>query len=63
VRYYEESHANWIGRHVCNDCDLGEGIIGYPTQDVLAPTKPPKPPKPAPAAPGRILSVPDEDDE
>ena len=60
VRYYEESHANWIGRHVCNDCDTGEGIVGYPTQDAFAPKKPSAT---APAAPGRIITVPDEDDE
>jgi hypothetical protein len=60
VRYYEESYADCIGRHVCNDCDPGEGIIGYPTQDAYAPKKPSAT---APAGPGRILSVPDQDDE
>ncbi len=37
VRYYEERYADCIGRHVCNDCDPGEGIIGYPTQNAFAP--------------------------
>ena len=39
LRYYEERNADCIGRHVCNDCDLKEGIIGYP---------PPEPQQPAP---------------
>jgi hypothetical protein len=29
LRYYEERYADCIGRHVCNDCDPKEGIIGY----------------------------------
>jgi hypothetical protein len=61
LRYYEERYADCIGRHVCNDCDLSEGIIGYPTQDAFAPVKPPK--ATSAAAPSRILSVPDDDDE
>jgi hypothetical protein len=59
VRYYEESHANWIGRHVCNDCDPGAGIDGYQTMGTFSPPRPTS----APQAPGRILSVPDADDE
>jgi len=58
VRYYEERYADCIGRHVCNDCDPGAGIDGY--QMGFAP---PAGTKSTAPAPGRIMSVPDADDE
>jgi hypothetical protein len=43
LRYYEETYADYIGRHVCNDCDTKEWIIGYPRPE-------PQPPAPVPDA-------------
>ena len=53
VRYYEERHADWIGRHVCNDCDTKEGLDGYVPLEPLAP----------PDIPARTISLESEADD
>ncbi len=54
VVYYDTScKADLIGRHVCNDCDTREGIVGYP---------PPEPPA-ATVPPGPVISAESDDEE
>ena len=54
VYYYDTScKADCIGRHVCNDCDTRDGIVGYPAPE----------PQPVTAPPGPVISMQSAEEE